>query len=51
MRLPLVLLAIGSAVVGFIDIPHILQPVFRLPADAAAPRRCCVPVAGHRWRR
>jgi NADH-quinone oxidoreductase subunit L len=32
MRLPLVLLAIGSAVVGFIEIPRILQPVFRLPA-------------------
>ena len=31
MRLPLVLLAIGSAVVGFIDVPTILQPVFRLP--------------------
>jgi NADH-quinone oxidoreductase subunit L len=35
MRLPLVLLAIGSAVVGFIHIPEILQPVFRLPAREA----------------
>jgi NADH-quinone oxidoreductase subunit L len=33
MRLPLVLLAAGSAVVGFVDIPGLLQPVFRLPAD------------------
>jgi NADH-quinone oxidoreductase subunit L len=31
MRLPLVLLAIGSAVAGFIQIPRILEPVFRLP--------------------
>jgi NADH-quinone oxidoreductase subunit L len=35
MRLPLVLLAIGSAVVGFVDIPRVLQPVFRLPAAEA----------------
>jgi NADH-quinone oxidoreductase subunit L len=35
MRLPLVLLALGSAVVGFVDVPRILQPVFRLPAAAA----------------
>jgi NADH-quinone oxidoreductase subunit L len=35
MRLPLVLLAIGSTVVGFVDIPHLLQPVFRLPAPEA----------------
>jgi NADH-quinone oxidoreductase subunit L len=35
MRLPLVLLAVGSAVVGFVDIPHLLQPVFRLPAGEA----------------
>jgi NADH-quinone oxidoreductase subunit L len=35
MRLPLVLLAVGSAVVGFVDIPGILQPAFRLPARAA----------------
>jgi NADH-quinone oxidoreductase subunit L len=32
MRLPLLLLAIGSAAVGLINIPRILQPVFRLPA-------------------
>jgi NADH-quinone oxidoreductase subunit L len=32
---PLVLLAAGSAVVGFVDIPGILQSVFRLPAAAA----------------
>ena len=32
MRLPLVLLAIGSAVVGFVPVPETLQPVFRLPA-------------------
>jgi len=30
MRLPLVLLAIGSAVVGFVPIPEVLQPVFRI---------------------
>jgi NADH-quinone oxidoreductase subunit L len=35
MRGPLVLLALGSAVAGFVDIPGILQPVFRLPAQAA----------------
>jgi NADH-quinone oxidoreductase subunit L len=35
MRLPLVLLAAGSAVVGFADIPGILQPVFRLPPRPA----------------
>jgi NADH-quinone oxidoreductase subunit L len=35
MRVPLVLLAAGSAVVGFVDIPGILQSVFRLPAAAA----------------
>jgi NADH-quinone oxidoreductase subunit L len=33
MRLPLVLLAVGSVAVGYIDIPKILQPVFRLPPD------------------
>jgi len=32
MLLPLVLLAVGSAVVGFLKVPHILEPVFRLPA-------------------
>jgi NADH-quinone oxidoreductase subunit L len=29
---PLVLLAIGSVVVGFVHVPDIVQPVFRLPA-------------------
>jgi NADH-quinone oxidoreductase subunit L len=28
---PLVLLAVGSAAAGFVKVPHILQPVFRLP--------------------
>jgi NADH-quinone oxidoreductase subunit L len=32
MRIPLVLLALGSAVVGFVSIPEIVQPAFRLPA-------------------
>jgi NADH-quinone oxidoreductase subunit L len=32
---PLVLLAIGSAVAGFVKIPHLVQPVFRLPEEAA----------------
>jgi NADH-quinone oxidoreductase subunit L len=31
---PLVLLAIGSAVAGFARIPHVVQPVLRLPAEA-----------------
>jgi NADH-quinone oxidoreductase subunit L len=35
MRLPLVLLAIGSAVVGFVPIPETLEPVFRVPAHEA----------------
>jgi NADH-quinone oxidoreductase subunit L len=30
---PLVLLAIGSAVAGFVEIPHVVQPVFRLPEE------------------
>jgi NADH-quinone oxidoreductase subunit L len=32
---PLVLLAIGSAVAGFVKIPYIVQPVLRLPEEAA----------------
>ena len=32
---PLVLLAIGSAVAGFVKIPHVVQPVLRLPEEAA----------------
>jgi NADH-quinone oxidoreductase subunit L len=31
---PLVLLGIGSAVAGFVKIPHVVQPVFRLPEEA-----------------
>jgi len=31
---PLVLLAIGSAVAGFVKIPYIVQPVLRLPEEA-----------------
>jgi NADH-quinone oxidoreductase subunit L len=31
---PLVLLAVGSATVGFLKVPHILEPVFRLAAEA-----------------
>ena len=31
---PLVVLAVGSAVGGFVDIPHFVQPVFRLPEHA-----------------
>jgi NADH-quinone oxidoreductase subunit L len=31
---PLVLLAIGSAVAGFVSIPHVVQPVFRLAEEA-----------------
>jgi NADH-quinone oxidoreductase subunit L len=34
MLLPLIVLAIGSVVVGFVPLPKILQPVFRLPAAA-----------------
>jgi NADH-quinone oxidoreductase subunit L len=34
MRLPLVLLAIGSALVGFVHLPKMLEPAFRLPARA-----------------
>ena len=32
---PLVLLAIGSAGAGFVKIPHIVEPVLRLPEEAA----------------
>jgi NADH-quinone oxidoreductase subunit L len=32
---PLVLLAIGSAVAGFVKIPHVVQPAFRLPEGLA----------------
>ncbi len=32
---PLVLLAIGSALAGFVKIPYIVQPVLRLPEEAA----------------
>jgi NADH-quinone oxidoreductase subunit L len=32
---PLVLLAIGSATVGFIAVPHIVEPVFKLPSQHA----------------
>jgi NADH-quinone oxidoreductase subunit L len=31
---PLVLLAIGSAVAGFVSIPHVVQPALRLPEEA-----------------
>jgi NADH-quinone oxidoreductase subunit L len=31
---PLVLLAIGSAAAGFVKIPHVVQPVLRLPEEA-----------------
>jgi NADH-quinone oxidoreductase subunit L len=31
---PLVLLAVGSATVGFVKVPHIVDAVFRLPPDA-----------------
>jgi NADH-quinone oxidoreductase subunit L len=30
---PLVILAVGSAVGGFVNVPHFVQPVFRLPAQ------------------
>jgi NADH-quinone oxidoreductase subunit L len=33
---PLVILAVGSAVGGFVDIPHFVQPVFRLAEHAEA---------------
>ena len=32
---PLVLLAAGSAVAGFVKIPHVVQPAFRLPEEMA----------------
>ena len=32
---PLVLLAIGSAGAGFVKVPHIVEPVLRLPEEAA----------------
>jgi NADH-quinone oxidoreductase subunit L len=32
---PLVLLAIGSALAGFVKIPHVVEPVLRLPEEAA----------------
>jgi len=31
---PLVLLAVGSATVGFVKVPHIIEAVFRVPAEA-----------------
>jgi NADH-quinone oxidoreductase subunit L len=36
MLLPLVILAVGSAVGGFVNIPHFVDPVFRLAAHAEA---------------
>jgi len=33
---PLVILAVGSAVGGFVNIPHFVEPVFRLPAHEEA---------------
>jgi NADH-quinone oxidoreductase subunit L len=33
MLLPLVLLAVGSAVAGFVKIPHLVQPVFRVAEE------------------
>jgi NADH-quinone oxidoreductase subunit L len=36
MLLPLVLLAIGSAVGGMIAIPHLVEPVLRLPVEPEA---------------
>jgi NADH-quinone oxidoreductase subunit L len=32
---PLVILAVGSATVGFVQVPHIIEAVFRLPAERA----------------
>jgi NADH-quinone oxidoreductase subunit L len=40
---PLVLLAVGSASVGFLKVPHVVQPVFRLP-DHLAPHPQWIPV-------
>jgi NADH-quinone oxidoreductase subunit L len=34
MLVPLVILAVGSAVGGFVNIPRFVEPVFRLPAHA-----------------
>ena len=34
MLLPLVLLAVGSATVGFVKVPHLIEAVFRLPVEA-----------------
>ena len=31
---PLVLLAVGSATVGFVKVPHLIEAVFRLPVEA-----------------
>ena len=36
MLVPLVILAVGSAVGGFVNIPHFVEPVFRLPAHEEA---------------
>jgi NADH-quinone oxidoreductase subunit L len=37
MLLPLVVLAVGSAAAGFVSIPHIVQPVFRMPVQELRP--------------
>ena len=44
MLAPLVLLAIGSATVGFVKVPELLAPVFRLP-EAAARHPGWLPIA------
>jgi NADH-quinone oxidoreductase subunit L len=36
MLAPLVLLAMGSIAAGFLKVPHVVQPVFRLPAPHVA---------------
>jgi NADH-quinone oxidoreductase subunit L len=44
MLVPLVLLAAGSAGVGFLAVPHYLEPVFRLPAAGEAHHAAWLPL-------
>ena len=52
---PLVILAVGSAVGGFVNVPHFVQPVFRLPPPIEGASRLAAlggqPDRGGRYRR
>jgi NADH-quinone oxidoreductase subunit L len=45
MLIPLIVLAIGAAVAGYIDLPHFLAPVFRLEGHAAEHHPAWLPYA------